>query len=116
MMKSGSWPGSTPAPASARVDCARTSSRRLARPGAASAEATRGWWRRPGATPCAAALHRKTEAIHAAGVLHSERPGGAPIDLESIPTGELVHRQLQPLPTVVPHLLAPGQVEQPLEI
>src|SRR3989442_4097053 len=55
MMKSGGWPRSTPAPASVRAVCARRSSRRLVKPGAASVEATRGWWRRPGGTRCAVA-------------------------------------------------------------
>src|SRR5256885_1410450 len=55
MMKFGGWPGSTPAPVSVRAACARMSWRRRARPGAASAEATRGRWRGPGGTRCAAA-------------------------------------------------------------
>src|SRR6266446_1755438 len=55
MTKSGGWPRSTPAPAFVRAVCRRTSSRRLARPGAASEEATLGWSRRHGATPFAVA-------------------------------------------------------------
>src|SRR5437870_6709255 len=110
MMKSGSWPGSTPAPASARVDCARMSSRRLARPGAASAEATRGWWRRPGATRCAVAacserkVQRQKVTSHRRAV---ERPITAAVGDDESGRWMPVHQTLY---VPAPHVYRPALV------
>ena len=62
------------------------------------------------------AVDDEAEAGEPAGVFHLERSSVAAVDLEGIAVGKLLDLQLQPLPAHATHLLAPGQVEQPLEV